>query len=102
MLSRCNYKSFNLLAPNSFSPNGDGTNDTWIPVALTSGYYNFELRVYDRNNNLIFESRDVESKFDGKPFGQLAPSGEVFLWKVITTDPNGIVQEFGGSVISIY
>ena len=95
-------KEFKLLAPNSFSPNGDGINDFWFPVALTSGRYNFELRVFDRNSNLIFESTDSEVKFDGKSHGKMAPSGEIFIWKAITTDQNGVRQEYGGTVISMY
>lgn len=93
---------FNLLAPNSFSPNGDGVNDSWIPVALTSGYYNFELKVYDRNSTLIFETSDPEQTFDGKSRGKLSPSGEIFIWKASTLDANNVRQEFGGTVISIY
>lgn len=95
-------KEFNLLAPNSFSPNGDGVNDEWIPVALTSGYYNFELMIYDRNNHLVFETKDSEYAFDGKSHGEIASSGDVFIWKAITIDPNGVRQEYGGTVISVY
>ena len=93
---------YNLLAPNSFSPNNDGENDEWIPVALTSGYFTFELNVYDRNGNLVFNTQDAERKFTGKVNGEFAKSGEVFIWKVITKDPNGIIQNYGGTILSIY
>lgn len=93
---------FNLLAPNSFSPNGDGINDEWIPVALKSGYYNFELKVYNRNSVLVFETSNPEEKFDGRDHGTLAPSGEIFIWKAFTEDPNGVRQEYGGTMMSIY
>jgi gliding motility-associated-like protein len=95
-------KEFNLLAPNSFSPNGDGVNDMWYPVALTSGYFSYQLSVYDRNSNLVFESSDPQNQFDGRVDGTLAPSGEIFIWKATTLDNNGVRQAFGGTVISMY
>lgn len=95
-------KEFNLLAPNSFSPNGDGINDGWMPLALETGYYNFELKVYNRNSKLIFETNSPDDKFNGTDRGTLAPSGEIFIWKAFTEDPNGIRQEYGGTMISIY
>ncbi len=93
---------FNLLAPNSFSPNGDGVNDMWFPVALTSGYFSYQLNVYDRNSNLVFESSDSQKQFDGRVNGTVASSGEIFIWKATTLDNNGVRQEFGGTVISMY
>ena len=95
-------KEFNLLAPNSFSPNSDGENDEWIPVALTSGYFTFELNVYDRVGNLVFNTTDPEQKFNGRVNGKLASSGEVFIWKAMTKDPSGIIQNYGGTILAIY
>ena len=95
-------KEFNLLAPNSFSPNGDGVNDVWYPVALTSGYFSYQLSVYDRNSNLVFESTDPQKQFDGRVDGTIAPSGEIFIWKASTLDNNGVRQAFGGTVITMY
>ena len=93
-------KDFNLLATNSFTPNGDGLNDTWYPLALTSNYYKYELQVYDRKGSLVFESNNPENTFNGKVNGQMVTSGTVFIWKAITTDPNGVQQEFGGNFIA--
>jgi len=97
-----NEKEYNLLAPNSFSPNSDGTNDQWFPKSLTTGYYNFELVVYDRNHKEVFRTSDPNVQFDGRVNGTIAPSGEMFIWKADVVDPSGIRQEFGGTIISIY
>lgn len=94
-------KDFNLLAPAGFTPNGDGLNDTYLPEALKAGYYNFELKIFDRNSNLIFESNAPEDRFDGKANGRLPVSGDIFIWKAITTDPSGVQQEFGGTFMAL-
>ncbi len=93
-------KDFNLLATNSFTPNGDGLNDTWYPLALTNNYYKYELKVYDRKGSSVFESNNPENKFDGRVNGQMVTPGSVFIWKAITIDPNGVQQEFGGNFIA--
>ncbi|MDY7395986.1 gliding motility-associated C-terminal domain-containing protein [Aureibaculum sp. 2210JD6-5] len=42
------------IIPDGFSPNGDGLNDTLIIPALAQ-YDNFEMEVYDRWGNLVYE-----------------------------------------------
>ena len=39
-----------LLAPEAFSPNGDGTADLFIPEALRDLDLRFKLAIYDRSN----------------------------------------------------
>ncbi len=93
-------KEFNLLATNSFTPNGDGRNDYWFPKVLSTGYFEFKLQVLDKNSKLVFETKDPNQKFDGKVNGKFPASGDLFIWRVTTTDPNGVMQEFGGTFIS--
>tara|TARA_R110002050_G_scaffold102774_1_gene211585 strand:- start:20286 stop:21557 length:1272 start_codon:yes stop_codon:yes gene_type:complete len=95
-------QDFDLLAPNAFSPNGDGENDTWIPIALTKNYFAFELKVFDRTGNLVFETSNDEVQFEGKVNGTLAPSGDAFVWKAFTVDPNGLSQVYSGVVMLYY
>lgn len=95
-----NKKEFNLLAPNSFSPTvADGVNDYWFPKALASGYYKFELSVYDRNNQLVFTSSDPQANWNGVVNGTMAKPSEFFVWKASVIDPNGIQQLYSGSIL---
>ena len=52
--------------PNSFTPDQDGFNQTWGPV-FTSGFdpFNFDLYIFDRWGELIWESHDASAKWDG-------------------------------------
>ena len=56
---------FSLYIPNSFSPNGDGINDTWRPISLGFNYDSYNVQVFDRWGNLIFISSDPTESWDG-------------------------------------
>ncbi|MEZ0487092.1 gliding motility-associated C-terminal domain-containing protein [Fibrella aquatica] len=59
-----------LFAPNAFSPNGDGNNDTFIPLnAYTT---DLELRVYNRWGEVIFVSTTENPAWDGTYRGEPA------------------------------
>lgn len=97
-----NEVAYNLLAAGNFSPNGDGTNDYWMPKALGSGYYAFELQIYDRNNNVVFTTSDPNQRWDGTVNGVTAKSGEFFAWKATVVEPDKQRFQYGGSIILIY
>ena len=63
-----------IFIPNAFSPNGDGTNDTWNIPAL-GAYPNFEMSVYNRYGQLVFQSKNTNRPWDGTFKGKPSPSG---------------------------
>lgn len=62
--------------PNTFTPDNNEFNQTWGPV-LTSGIStdNFELLIYDRWGNIIWQSHDVNAKWEGTYNGVMVQSG---------------------------
>ncbi|MCB0763659.1 MAG: PKD domain-containing protein [Flavobacteriales bacterium] len=52
-----------FYAPNAFSPNGDGNNDTWAPVVR--GARIFELVVFDRWGVERFRTTDPRAEWNG-------------------------------------
>jgi gliding motility-associated-like protein len=52
--------------PNSFTPDGDNFNQTFKPI-FTSGFdpYNFEMIIYNRWGEIVFETKDVNIGWDG-------------------------------------
>lgn len=75
----------NLLAPNAFSPDGNGVNDTWMPVALLNGDYIFTLTIADKAGNIVHKTSDKNNSWDGKN----AKAGDTFVWRVAVKDNNG-------------
>ena len=56
-----------FFVPNTFTPNGDETNDTFFPV-FTSGYdpYNYSLVIFNRWGQIVFESYDATKGWNGR------------------------------------
>ncbi|WP_431294893.1 PKD domain-containing protein [Pedobacter sp. P26] len=60
--------------PNSFTPNGDNVNDTWIIKYLES-YPNATVEVFNRNGNKVFFSNGYKIPFDGNYQNEPLPVG---------------------------
>mgnify|MGYP003376584512 FL=1 len=69
-----------IFIPNTFTPNGDGRNDVWLPVGNNIGEY--EMYVFDRWGGVVFHSTDVNTGWDGTINGQQVPN-EVYAFRVI-------------------
>jgi gliding motility-associated-like protein len=69
--------------PNTFTPDNDQFNQNW-QVVFYSGFdpFFFELYLYNRWGELIWESHDVSAGWDGTYFnGRKCPDG-VYTWKI--------------------
>lgn len=62
-----------LYIPNAFSPNGDGVNDFFKPVANCS-LQEFEMKIFDRWGTLIYQTKNIDRGWDGNYRGQEAES----------------------------
>jgi gliding motility-associated-like protein len=95
----CVVPDVEIFVPNTFTPNGDGTNDVFIPKGdgLTDG--NYELMIFDRWGNLIFESHALNDGWDGKVKGSssIAPI-DTYVWRLKVKDIKGINHQLIGHV----
>jgi len=68
--------------PNTFTPDGDEHNNIFLPV-MTAGMdrYDYNLQIYNRWGELMFESKDIEVGWDGSYNGDLVPDG-TYIWKL--------------------
>jgi gliding motility-associated-like protein len=90
---------YDLLAPKSFSPNGDGTNDYWIPNALKGSDIPFELTIVDRSGKVIFKSNSANNTWNGRrPNGTQAKSFDTFIWTAVFSNTKGEKQTANGSI----
>lgn len=90
-----------IFAPNSFTPNGDGRNDTWFPVGLEEAA-SFSLEIVRfQDKSMVFESNEIIT-WDGNIRGtsERPGKGEKFIWNLVVTDQCGQQKQHGG-IISI-
>lgn len=97
----CEEKTFTL--PNIFTPNGDGTNETMVPIEPTSellDYFSFiTFTVYNRWGKIVFLSKDQLPYWNGEYLGngRGCPSG-VYYWVVDYIDVYGRNRKINGFV----
>lgn len=72
-----------ILVPDAFTPNGDGTNDTF----LVKGIYvdQFRMTIFSRWGEPIFTTDDRTRGWDGTINGQLANAGQ-YMYRVEVVD----------------
>ncbi len=77
---------FAFYIPNSFTPNGDGTNEGFFGAGF--GIATYEIWVFDRWGNMIFTSKDLYQAWDGTVQGKSGTlcQEDVYVWKVVLTD----------------
>ncbi|WP_283641554.1 choice-of-anchor L domain-containing protein [Mesonia mobilis] len=54
-----------LFIPQGFSPNSDGINDTFHIKNLYDSYPQFNLKIYSRQGNLVYEGNANQPEFNG-------------------------------------
>ena len=69
---------YHVFVPNVFSPNEDGENDEFRAFA-SCPLDDFNMKIFDRWGQLIFQSTDVEQTWDGYRRNELYDAG-VFTW----------------------
>lgn len=90
---------FNLFAPNAFSPNYDGDNDTFIPKALLAWEVQFEMLITNKSGDVVFKSTDKYDGWNGKrnnTGADLEPG--IYFWQVITYDAEGLPHQHFGKI----
>jgi gliding motility-associated-like protein len=63
--------------PNTFTPNGDGINDTWEIVGIRD-YPGAEVLIYDRWGQRVFRSNGYREPWDGTNSGRALPVGTYY------------------------
>lgn len=78
--------------PNTFTPNNDGINDTFIIPGIEK-LPNAEVRIYNVYGKLLYHTKDYQRRpWDGTNEGKLQPIG-AYLYQVIdTTNPLEFVE----------
>ena len=85
-ITRIRPSSSSLVISNTFTPNGDGSNDTWGVPALRF-FEQVRIQIFDRGGVLVFVTENPDVRWDGKQKGRDLPIG-TYYW-VITVKETG-------------
>ncbi len=92
-----------LYVPNAFTPNGDGLNDLFYPEMTFFDGGNYRFWIVNREGQTIFETDDIEGKWNGteRQSGYLAPP-DVYIWNItVDTEDSRERRHFTGQVTLI-
>jgi gliding motility-associated-like protein len=81
-----------FAAPSAFSPNGDFKNDVY-KIIFTNQVKDFEMRIYNRWGEKVFESNDNTIGWDGKYKGVAQPSDVYVCYFTATSLSNEIANK---------
>lgn len=80
------FVNSSLYVPNTFTPNTDKTNNIFYAYGVDIASFN--MLIFDRWGELIFESDDIKKGWDGTVNGTPAQVG-TYVWKIHYTDTQG-------------
>jgi gliding motility-associated-like protein len=76
------FASNDLDIPTGFTPNGDGANETWKILPRHGNelnqFQNAEVRIYNKNGMLLYESKGFENRWDGRQNGEVLPADSYY------------------------
>lgn len=88
-----------IYVPNTFTPNGDGNNDLFMPAGIGMDVAKYEFYIYDRWGTQIFKSTNPTVGWDGRAnHGINIAQQDVYVWKVITRDVLGKSHRYEGHI----
>lgn len=96
-------EDFGIYVPNAFTPNGDGINDIFQPKGF--GIKDYELDIFDRWGERIYNTKVFEAGWDGKhhrglDYGTFCKD-DIYTWKIKVVNVFGEVKYYTGHVTLI-
>lgn len=89
-----------LKTPNAFSPNGDGKNDRFCLEGWEQCVDEFNIMIFNRFGELLFESQQVDFCWDGIYKGQVIENG-IYLFVIKAKSKEGDLFKRAGNITLI-
>jgi gliding motility-associated-like protein len=87
--------------PEAFTPDGDGSNETFLPKGTNVVNRSYEMKVYDRWGEIVFETTDLYEGWDGKVNGNDYAKPGIYAYYIEFKDIFGISYERDGTLMLI-
>ena len=84
-----------LIVPNVFTPNGDGTNDTW---SLRGGLVGCDARIYDRWGDMVYEGDVMQRPWNGRSMNGSLCSDGVYYYEIEVRKVRGANSKIAGYI----
>ncbi|MBT7825034.1 MAG: T9SS type B sorting domain-containing protein, partial [Bacteroidetes bacterium] len=91
----CVDTRMNLFVPNAFSPNGDGINDHFQIKGVFINEFN--IQIFNRWGEKLFESDDMNMKWDGSFNGRICPVG-IYYYQILAKGSENHNNQLSGSI----
>ena len=91
-----------FFIPNTFTPNGDGFNDVFLPKGVGINETGYQFYIFNRWGDIIWETDDFEAPWygNGNDGSSLVQTG-VYVWLIISRDYTGDVHQYTGHITLI-
>ena len=94
----CIKNEFSFYAPNAFTPNGDGKNDTWTPVGEDVDPNNYQLSIFDRWGNELFSTTTWGKGWNGTGPDNIPVQIDTYVWRATFRDLQHQRYTYTGSI----
>ncbi len=92
-------EEFSIYVPNAFTPNGNEHNNTFRPIILGEREGSFEMQIFNRWGEVVYDTRDHQIGWDGTYGGKVCQDG-AYVWKIRLKAKNvDDVKTFTGHVM---
>lgn len=92
------YDEFLIYVPNAFTVDGDGLNEVFMPIVSGHDPLTYELMIFNRWGELIFESHFNQVGWDGS-HKSIPAKQDVYVWKLkVKKLNNGELKTYYGHV----
>ena len=88
---------YTFYAPNCFTPNGDGKNESFLPIGTGWDDNNYNLWIFDRWGNMFFHTSNPIQGWDGTRYNE-AVQEDTYVWKVVLKDVFQKEHEYHGQI----
>ncbi len=88
-------EDFLIYVPDAFSPNGDELNDIFLPIMR--GVKSYQLTIFDRWGEILFNTKDPIVAWDGNYKGKLC-AFDVYNWLIEVNGSQGQIKKLKGHV----
>ena len=89
-----------FFVPNSFTPDGNGINDRFIPVSYGTTIDHYSLKIYNRWGELIFTSKNIIDGWDGSYKGGTVQE-DMYIWVIELRNSLNEIKKKTGHVFVI-